>query len=186
MRILIADDESIIRMGLKAMLQQLGHEVIAASNGSEALRLARSQNPDLAILDIKMPYTSGLQAAETLAQTQPLPILLLTAYSEKDLIEEAAALPIHGYLIKPIKPEELTAAIAVAQHRFAESQALVHEKAELEGKLAERKLIERAKGKLMQTGLDEDQAYRAIQVYARNKRISLGEAATAVLHSLKP
>ena len=93
---------------------------------------------------------------------------------------QTCALPIS------IKPEELTAAIAVAQHRFAESQALASEKADLEQKLAERKLIDKAKGKLMQTGLDEEQAYRAIQIHARNKRISMAEAATAVLKWAKP
>ncbi|VAW43214.1 hypothetical protein MNBD_CHLOROFLEXI01-3636, partial [hydrothermal vent metagenome] len=105
MRILIADDESIIRMGLKSILQELGHEVLTAVNGREALEMARRHHPDLAILDIKMPYTDGLQAAKVLARSQPLPILLLTAFSEQDLIDKATDLPIHGYLIKPIKPE---------------------------------------------------------------------------------
>lgn len=185
MKILIADDESIIRMGLKAMLQRLGHEVMAATNGREALQMARTKQPDLAILDIKMPYTTGLQAAKTLAKTQPMPILLLTAYSEQDLIEEAAVLPIHGYLIKPIKPEELTAAIAIAVQRFQDSQALAAEKANLEQKLAARKQIEQAKGKLMKTGLDEEQAYRALQLYARNKRLTLAKAAEFVLTGAK-
>ena len=124
MRILIADDESIIRMGLKSILQELGHEVLAATNGREALEMARRHRPDLAIFDIKMPFTDGLQAAKALSRTHPMPILLLTAFSEQDLIDKATDLPIHGYLIKPIKPEELAAAIAVAHKRFADNQAL--------------------------------------------------------------
>ncbi|MCA9922124.1 MAG: response regulator [Anaerolineales bacterium] len=181
MKILIADDESIIRMGLKAMLQELGHHVFAAVNGREALQMARSHQPDLAILDIKMPYTDGLQAAKTLSRTQPMPILLLTAFSEKDLIEKASDLSIQGYLIKPIKPEELTAAIAVAQKRFEESQRLAAEKADLEKKLVERKVIEQAKGKLMKTGMNEEDAYRFIQKYARDNRKSMYQSAAAIL-----
>ncbi|MCP4423150.1 MAG: response regulator [Chloroflexi bacterium] len=181
MRILIADDESIIRMGLKAMLREMGHEVIAAVNGREALKLARSHRPDLAILDIKMPYTDGLQAAKTLSRTQPLPILLLTAFSEGDLIEKATDLPIHGYLIKPIKPEELTAAIAVARKRFEESQQLAKQTVKLETALEDRKLIERAKGKLMETGLTEAEAYQALQAYARQNQRTIVQVARALL-----
>lgn len=186
MRILIADDESIIRMGLKAMLQELGHMVFAAANGREALQMVRSHQPELAILDIKMPYTDGLQAAKTISRTQPMPILLLTAYSEADLIEKASDLPIQGYLIKPIKTEELQAAIRVAQKRFAEQQTLTAEKEELARKLAERKTIERAKGRLMQTGVDEEEAYRLIQKHARNNRLSMHDAALSVLKWSKP
>ena len=186
MKILIADDESIIRMGIKAMLQEMGHHVFAATNGREALQMARSHQPDMAILDIKMPYTDGLQAAETLSRTQPMPILLLTAFSEEKLIEKASDLPIQGYLIKPIKPEELTAAISVAQKRFEESQKMAEEKAVLEKRLAERKVIERAKGKLMKTGLNEEEAYRVLQKHARDNRKSMHQAALAVLKWAKP
>lgn len=181
MKILIADDESIIRMGLKAMLQEMGHEVIAAANGREALQMARRHHPDLAILDIKMPYTDGLQAAKVLSQSQPMPILMLTAFSESDLIEKASDLAIHGYLIKPIKPAELNAAITVARKRFHESQELAARSTELQEKLAARKLIERARGKLMQNGLSEDQAYRAIQLFARDNQQTMAQAAKAIL-----
>ena len=181
MRILIADDESIIRMGLKAMLVEMGHEVVSAVNGREALDMARRYQPDLAILDIKMPFTTGLQAAKTLARTQPLPILMLTAFSEQDLIEEASNLPIHGYLIKPIKPEELTAAIAVAHKRFAESQHLTEKTAQLEETLENRKLIDRAKGKLMEKGLSEEDAYHLIQNQARALGKSMKIIALAIL-----
>ena len=181
MRILIAEDESIIRLGLKTMLQEMGHEVYAATNGREALQMARRHDPELAILDIKMPFTDGLETARVLTRTQPLPILLLTAFSQQDLIEEAAGLPIQGYLVKPIKPEELAAAIAVATKRFEDMQTLTQEKERLEEQLITRKLIERAKGKLMQEGLSEEEAYRAIQEQARNNRLSIREAALAIL-----
>ncbi len=118
MRILIAEDESIIRMGLKSMLQEHDHKVYAAADGREALQLARNHSPDLAILDIKMPHLNGLQVAETLARTQPMPILLLTAFSQKELVDIATDLPIQGYLVKPIQPQELSAAIAVASKTF--------------------------------------------------------------------
>ena len=181
MKILIADDESIIRLGLKKMLENLGHEALAAANGREALQLARRHNPDLAILDIKMPYTDGLQAAQTLSRTQPMPILLLTAFSQQDLIEKATDLPIQGYLVKPIKPEELTAAIAVAQKRFAETQTLADKVGRLAQTLEDRKLIDRAKGKLMATGLSETEAYQALQQVARQNRQPIVQVARALL-----
>jgi two-component system, response regulator PdtaR len=184
MHILIADDESIIRMGLKSMLESMGHRVVAATNGREAIRLAESQQPDLAILDIRMPYTDGLQAARTILQARPIPILILTAYSEQDLIEKASDLPIHGYLVKPIQPEELGAAITVAAKRFEENQSLAERTAALERELAGRKLVERAKGKLMITGLSEEEAYQSIRDRARSNRQSLVAAAEAILREL--
>ncbi len=181
MRILIADDESIIRLGLKAMLEGLGHEVWAATNGREALQMVTRYEPELAILDIKMPFTDGLQAAKTLARTHPLPILLLTAFSEQDLIEKATDLPIQGYLIKPIQPAELSAAINVAYKRFWEQQSLADQAAKLQETLEMRKLVDRAKGKLMAKGFSEEEAYQAIQREARSKGRSMKEVALAIL-----
>jgi AmiR/NasT family two-component response regulator len=181
MRILIADDESIIRLGLKAMLQELGHEVISAMNGREAIQMAKRQQPELVILDIKMPYTDGLQAAKTISQDRPIPILLLTAFSDTDLIEKATDLPIQGYLIKPVQPAELTAAISVASKRFEEKKALSERAEQLAEDIKTRKLVERAKGKLMKSGLSEEEAYRALQLHARKNRMSMREAAGAVL-----
>lgn len=186
MLILIAEDESLIRLGLKSMLEGLGHEVIAATNGREAIRMADRHRPDLAILDIRMPYTDGLQAARAMAAARPLPILILTAHSEADLIDRASDLPIHGYLVKPILPEELGAAIVVAAKRFAESRAMADRLAQLEADLAARKLIDRAKGRLMQTGLTEEDAYRAIQARARRERQSLVAAARDILVDMTP
>ncbi len=181
MLILIADDESMIRLGLKSMLEGLGHQVIAATNGSEAIRMADTQRPDLAILDIQMPYTDGLQAAKAISRARPIPILILTAYSEQDLIERATDLPIQGYLIKPIQAEELGAAVTVAAKRFAEAQALAHRTAQLEMDLATRKLLDRAKGKLMAGGLTEPEAFQAIQERARRDRQTMAAAAAAIL-----
>lgn len=183
MLILIADDESIIRLGLKSMLETLGHQVLAATNGREAVRMAERQRPDLAILDIKMPYTDGLQAARAITAEHPLPILILTAFSEQDLIDKATDLPIQGYLIKPVEPEALNAAISVAVKRFTEQRALLTRTTQLEADLATRKLIDRARGKLMQSGLSEDEAYRIIQERARRERQTLAAAAAAVLAS---
>lgn len=181
LRILIADDESIIRLGLKSMLAELGHEVTAAADGREALKLAHQREFDLAIFDIKMPFTDGLEAAAALHRYRPTPTLLLTAFAQKDLIERAAQLPIHGYLIKPVKEAELAAAIEVAMRRFAEAQALAAKNAELEENMEARKLVERAKGLLMKKGLTEDEAYQRLQKSARDQRITLRQAAETVL-----
>jgi response regulator NasT len=181
MRILIADDEAIIRLGLKAMLQELGHEVITATNGREAIRMAVGQLPDLAILDIKMPFTDGLQAAKTICRDRPVPILILTAFSDSELIDKATDLPIQGYLIKPVQPAELSAAISVASKRFEEGQALTERAQKLEEDIKTRKLVERAKGKLMEAGLSEEDAYRALQIHARKNRLTMRDAARAML-----
>jgi len=159
LKILVADDESIIRLGLKTMLTTLGHEVLLASNGR----------------------SDGLEAARTIAQKYPMPILILTAYSEQDLIERAAQLPIQGYLIKPVNERDLAAAIPVAIARFEEAQTLAREKAELQESLETRKLVDRAKGKLMQNGMSEEEAYLALQRRAREGRISMRQAAEAIL-----
>jgi two-component system, response regulator PdtaR len=186
MNILIADDESIIRLGLKSMLQEMGHQVLTAANGREALEQARRHNPELVILDIKMPLTDGLQAAAALQRARPVPVLLLTAFSDRELVEKATDLPIQGYLVKPVRPEELAAAISLASKRFAEQQALKEQAAELEKSLASRKLVERAKGKLMAAGLSEEAAYQSIQRQAREKRQSMSQVAEAILKQEQP
>jgi AmiR/NasT family two-component response regulator len=182
MKILIADDESLIRMGLKTVLSALGHEVFAAADGHEALSLFHGRSPDMAILDIRMPFTDGLTAAKAMYKHRPIPILILTAFGEQDLIETAAALPIQGYLIKPVDETELAAAIEVAAARFDESRILAREAEELRDDLESRKTVDRAKGRLMQAGKTEEEAYREIQNRARSERISMRQAADAVLH----
>lgn len=181
LRILVADDEALIRLGLKTMLGEMGHEAILAANGREALDLARTARPDLAILDIRMPLTDGLEAARVLARKHPMPILLLTAYSEQDLIQQAAGLPIQSYLIKPVDERDLSAAIQMAVARFNEAQAAAQRIVELEETIETRKLVEKAKGVLMQGGLSEDEAYHTLQRRARDERTSMRRIAEEVL-----
>jgi response regulator NasT len=181
LRILVADDEAIIRLGLRTMLTEMGHEVMLASDGREALNLVRTARPDLALLDIRMPLTDGLEAARVIARKHPMPVLILTAYGQQDLIEQAAGLPIQGYLIKPVDERELAAAIQVAVARFTDAQSAAQQIAELQEMLETRKLVERAKGVLMRGGLNEDEAYHSLQSRAREERISMKAAAEAVL-----
>lgn len=185
LKILIADDESIIRLGLKAMLTTLGYEVTMASDGREALRLAHQKPFDFAILDVKMPFTDGLEAARALYRYHPTPILLLTAFSDKELIERAAQLPIQGYLIKPVVEDQLAASIEVALHRFEDSRAASATAAELRESLETRKLVERAKGILMERGLSEEEAYQRLQNSARDQQLSLKKVAERILRAAK-
>ncbi len=186
LKILVADDEAIIRMGLRTMLTALGHEAVLAANGRDALQMARTTRPDLALLDIQMPLTDGLEAAKVLARKQPMPIIILTAFSQSDLLETAAQLPIQGYLVKPVNERDLAAAIEVAVARFEETQAAARQIAELRESLETRKTIDRAKGRLMESGLTENDAYLALQQQARDNRISLRQAAEAVLGGAGP
>ncbi len=181
LKILVADDEAVIRLGLRTMLADLGHEVLLASNGREALQLARTAGPDLALLDIQMPLTDGLEAARAIARKHPMPILILTAFSQQDLLEQAAQLPIQGYLVKPVNERDLAAAIEVALARFEEAQAAAQEVAQLREDLEARKLVERAKGLLIRQGMTEEEAYLALQRRARDARITLRQAAEEVI-----
>ena len=181
LRVLVADDEAIIRLGLKAMLAEMGHEALLAANGREALDIARTARPDLAILDIRMPLTDGLQAARTIAKSYPMPVLLLTAYSEQDLVEKAAELPIQSYLIKPVDERDLRAAITLAVARFNDALNAARKVAELQETLETRKLLDRAKGVLMSRGMTEAGAYELLQKQARDKRQSMKAVAEAVL-----
>ena len=183
LHILAADDEPLIRMGLKTMLGELGHRVTVAANGREALRMLRRQPFDLAILDIAMPFSDGLATAKAASRARPLPIIILTAYSERDLIEEASDLPIHGYLVKPVNSGQLAAAIAVARKRFAEAQAQQQKADTMARRLEERRLIERAKRRLMAGGADEEEAYRLIQQAARDTRRTMREVALVIVQS---
>ncbi len=183
MRIVIADDEAIIRLGLKSMLEQMGHRVVgAAGDGIGALDMVRAQQPDLVILDIKMPRLDGLDAAEAIVAERPVPILILTAYSDRHLVERAANLAIQGYLVKPINPGELGPALEVAASRFAETQALRQEAAGLRDALETRSLVDMAKHALMeQQGMREEEAFRTIQARARRERRSIRQVSEAIL-----
>ncbi|MCA9981392.1 MAG: response regulator [Anaerolineales bacterium] len=182
MRVLIADDEALIRMGLKQMMQELGHMAFTANNGREALRMVHKHRPDLAILDIEMPFSNGIETAKKIAQIQPMPVIVVTAYGHDEYIEQATAVPIHGYLIKPVSLPEVKAAVSIAVQRFAEKQELERARQELQDKLETRRLVDRAKGKLMvQKGLNEEDAYHLLQLRARESRASLKDVALAVL-----
>ncbi len=183
--ILVADDESIIRLGLKQILEEAGHTVYTSVNGIEAIKQAESCQPDLAILDIKMPDMDGLEAARLLLDKTQLPVIFLTAYGEQELIERAARLPIMGYLVKPIKEAELLAMIEVAAARHEEHSRTAHTAAELESELASRRIIDRAKGLIMQhEGISELDAYQRLQDRARQERRTLLEAAEEVIREI--
>jgi AmiR/NasT family two-component response regulator len=179
--ILIADDEAIIRMGLKEILEEAGHEIATAKDGVEAVRLAESISLDLVILDIKMPEMDGLEAARVILERARMPIIFLTAYGERELIERATQLPVMGYLVKPIKEPELLAMIEVAVNCFQAHASTAQSAAEMQSELAARRVIDRAKGLLMQReGISELEAYTRLQARARAERRTLQEIANAV------
>jgi response regulator NasT len=181
LKIIVADDEAIIRLGLKGMLAELGYESFLASNGREALNLACTIDADLALLDINMPLTDGLEAAKVIGKKYPMPIIFLTAYGQQELIEKATQLPIHGYLIKPVNERDLAAAIGVALARFNEQQQALREAEKLRGDLETRKIVDRAKGILIDRGMSENEAYQYIQRKARDNRSSMREVAEKIL-----
>jgi response regulator NasT len=186
MRVLIADDEALIRMGLRTMLRDLGYEVVAtATDGREAVKLACERQPDLAILDIKMPHMDGLTAAEAIARHCPMPVVLLTAYSERDLVERAAGTEnVQAYLVKPIREIELIPAIDLAVARYAECQALQKEVGDRREALATRLAVAQAKAFLMASDdLAEGEAFLEIQHRARRQRRTMLEIAEEILHN---
>ena len=185
LRILLAEDESIIRMGLRRILEEAGHRVVAAPDGRTAVKLARQTGPDLAILDIKMPGLDGLEVARQIFARRPLPIVVLTAYGDRELVEQAAGLPILAYLIKPVDEQELLATLEVVTARFEEQQHLVRQANDLGERLEARKVVERAKGVLMQReSLGEKEAYLRIQRQARQERRTMRQVAEAILRQV--
>ncbi|MBI4545599.1 MAG: response regulator [Gemmatimonadetes bacterium] len=182
-RVLIADDEAIHNLSLTSQLEMLGHQVVAtASNGREAVELARSTKPDLAILDIRMPIMTGPEAAQEITGERPIPIIILSAYSDARTVEEATRAPVFHYLVKPVEADDLAPAIAVAHARFEEWLDAKRQRDLLELKLEERKIIERAKGLLMETrGLSERDAYRFLQKTSQDKNTPMVELARKIL-----
>lgn len=182
-RIIIADDESIIRMDLREMLSNLGYLVVGeVGDGRSAVNLARELRPDLVIMDIKMPDMDGIDAAKILTEEKIAPVLLLTAYSQQDLVGRAREAGVVGYLVKPFRESDLSPAIEVALARFAEFQALEKEVGDLQLALETRKAVDRAKGILMDTqGLNEAEAFRKIQKMSMNTRKPMKEVAEAII-----
>jgi two-component system, response regulator PdtaR len=182
-RILIADDESLIRLDLREMLVGLGYDVIAeAGDGRSALDLARKLRPDLVIMDIKMPEVDGIAAAEDLTRERIAPVVLLTAYSDQALVERAKEAGVVGYVVKPFRQAELMPVIELSLARFDEFRSLERELGDLKEALEARKLVERAKGVLMEVhGLREAEAFHRIRKTSMDSRKSMREVAEAVL-----
>ena len=183
LRILIADDEAVIRLGLRSMLEDQGYRVVGeASDGTRALDLVRRLRPDLLFLDIKMPGIDGLQAAQALLAERAVPVIVLTAYADREFVDKAKDAGVLAYLVKPVRESDLRPVIEVALARFREIRALHEDIGSLEDALATRKLVERAKGVLMRRdGLDESTAFAHIQHQARNTRKTMKEIAEEIL-----
>jgi response regulator NasT len=182
-RIIIADDESLIRLDLREMLTHLGYDVIAeAGDGRTAVELARKLRPDLMIMDIKMPEVDGIAAAEELTRERIAPIVLLTAYSDQALVERARDSGVVGYVVKPFREAELMPVIELSRARFNEFRTLEREVGNLKDALETRKVIERAKGVLMEThGMRESEAFHRIRKTSMDARKSMKEVAEAIL-----
>jgi two-component system, response regulator PdtaR len=185
MNVFIADDEALTRMGLQAMLREMGHTVVAtAADGPTALELACETRPEVAVLDIKMPGMDGLTVAAAIAERCPLPVVMLTAYSDRDLVERAAATEtVQAYLVKPIREADLEPVLELAVTRFAEWQALQREASDRREALETRELVARAKRLLMdENKLSERQAFLDIQHRARHERRSMRQVAEEILN----
>ena len=182
-RILLAEDEVISRMDLREMLENLGYSVIGeAGDGVAAVNLARTLKPDLVLMDIKMPELDGISAAQTLTQERVTPVLLLTAYADREFVDRAVDAGVMGYLVKPFAEAQLKPAIEIALERWRELRQIQHELASTQDTLETRKLVERAKGVLMDSqNLKEAEAFRRIQRLSMNSRKSMREVAEAIL-----
>jgi len=181
-RILVAEDETLIRMDLVEMLREAGYDVVgAASDGSEAVSLAESLNPDLTILDVKMPVLDGISAAEKIISISP--VLMLTAFSQKDLVERARDAGAMAYVVKPFTINDLLPAIEISISRHKQMKSLEAEVADLHDRLETRKVIDRAKGILMKAlNLSEPEAFSWIQRAAMDRRITMKEVSEAVIN----
>lgn len=180
--VLVAEDETIIRMDLREMLEEEGYHVVEAADGEQAVRLAREVRPELAILDIKMPVKDGLAAAQEISEEGIAPVLILTAYSQRELVEQAAESGAMGYLVKPFQKHDLLPAIEIAKGRYQQLSALADEVGDLTERLESRKAIDRAKGSLMDRfKMTESDAFRFIQKAAMEQRLSMREIAEKVL-----
>ncbi|CAN2194190.1 AmiR Response regulator with putative antiterminator output domain [Candidatus Nanopelagicaceae bacterium] len=180
-RILVAEDEALIRMDLIEMLQEAGYTVCAeATNGEEAIALATEHKPDLCILDVKMPVLDGISAAEKIISIAP--VLMLTAFSQRELVERARDAGVMAYVVKPFSIGDLVPAIEIAMSRHTQMKSLADEVADLHERLETRKVIDRAKGILMKAlNLSEPEAFTWIQRAAMDRRLTMKEVAMAVI-----
>jgi response regulator NasT len=182
-RVVIAEDEAIIRLDLRETLEEEGYEVIGdCGRGDEAVALVKKMNPDVVILDIKMPVMTGLEAAKLIAETKICPVVMLTAFSQREIIEQARDAGALAYLVKPFQKSDLVPAIELAIARFAEMQALSGEVAALGAQLEIRKLVDRAKGILLDKyAMEENDAFTYIQKLAMTERVKMGEIAQRII-----
>jgi len=182
-RVIIADDESVIRADLRETLTTLGYLVVGeAGDGQSAVNSARELKPDIVIMDIKMPQMDGIDAAKVLTQERIAPVLLLTAYSQRDLVDRAKEAGVVGYLVKPFREQEIGPAIDIALTRFQEFRELQKQVGDLTETLETRKIVDRAKGILMDTQhLTEAEAFRKIQKMSMNTRKPMKEIAEAII-----
>ena len=186
-RVLVAEDEALIRLDLVEMLREEGYQVVGeAGDGEEAVRLAGELRPDLVILDVKMPKMDGIEAASVIAKDRIAPVVILTAFSQRDLVERARDAGAMAYLVKPFAKRDLVPAVELAMSRFSELQALENEVASLTDRLETRKVIERAKGLLMSAqNMTEPEAFRWIQRTAMDRRTTMKAVAEAVVDGIK-
>jgi two-component system, response regulator PdtaR len=182
-RVIIADDESLIRMDLREMLTHLGYLVVGdVADGRSAINQARELRPDIVVMDIKMPDMDGIEAAKVLTEERIAPVVLLSAYSQRELVDRAREAGVTAYLVKPYREEDLTPAIEVALARFREFQELEKQVTDLQQALETRKLVDRAKGILMdKQGLSEAEAFRKIQKMSMDNRKPMKDVAEAII-----
>jgi response regulator NasT len=185
LRIVIADNESIIRMDLKEILEEAGHTIVGeAVDGVKAVDLARKHKPDLVIMDIKMPEMDGISAAKIISNEKIAPVLLLTAFSQKEIVDKVKDSGVLAYLVKPVKEANLFPAMEIALSRWQEFAELERELEGIKNSLETRKILDRAKGILMDAySLNESEAYRRIQQYSMSKRKSIREVAEAIVEA---
>jgi len=185
-RVIVAEDESLIRIDIVETLRDHGFEVVAeASDGEKAVALAEELRPDLVVMDVKMPLMDGISAAEILTKKKIAPVVLLTAFSQRELVERASEAGALAYVVKPFTPNDLIPAIDIALGRYAQIQALEDEVAEMAERLESRKILDRAKGILNNTmGLTEPEAFRWIQKASMDRRLTMREVAQTVIDQL--
>ena len=187
MRVLIVDDESLIRMDLRDIIESCGHEVVAeGTNGVEALELCKKHKPDIILMDVKMPELDGIEAARQIGFHHEAPVVLLTSYSQQDLIDKARDSGVYGYLIKPVREEQLVPSLEMALGRYKSDAQLREKMAELEQSLEDRKIIQKGTGILMELySISEAEAYNRIRTLSMNKQISIIETCNLIIKQSK-
>ena len=183
MRVLIVDDESLIRMDLRDIIESCGHEVVAeGTNGVEALELCKKHKPDIILMDVKMPELDGIEAARQIGFHHEAPVVLLTSYSQQDLIDKARDSGVYGYLIKPVREEQLVPSLEMALGRYKSDAQLREKMAELEQSLEDRKIIQKGTGILMELySISEAEASNRIRTLSMNKQISIIETCNLII-----